>query len=818
MSKQTYEKAKTDINLLQYISSTCAVKVTGGNGAWNINPNPFDMQSNDNFKVSYKKGVWLYNSFNSEEGGTIIDFIQNKEGLQGQEMMDRLNELLQDKDLLEMPVLVEEDRHNQGDINKLIKFIDTNEVEYFEKRGLSKEVIDKYKLGTCDSGIVEIYSELGMKSHPNMRNHKYMIPCYDKDNNLRFIVARNNQEPLQEGSKKTWNIKGIPTYFLNQFYIEGIHVNKGDIVVITESWGDALSVESIDNNVKVVALHSTANVKRLGELLTINRGKLSDVKFILAFNNDKPGDDGKSPGKVATNRLVKIMNQLNIKYKVFMPKTYNDLNEWLLSDKAEFEKEFKLVTKRLNCVDKINLSGNGIDAFFSWIEDNLRYIVNCDDESRFLYWNEKSWIRNTEEELRSLYGNFIKACESQVEENRAKGRYSTEEYYKILRNIKKWRNTSRAKECLSLISYEENLIIDTKKHIKEHHVYVSANGMIIDLKDGTICEAEKQNIMLHVSKYNLVDKKEVMEFMESKILKTYREHVLGEERLEFLLDFIAKKMSGKNYQLALINIGPSKCGKSMMKNIIANIFEGEVAHIPYAYLTMAHKGNMGAERDDVLVNLHNKKFGLASEADRDNAPISAGRFKNILSNSTTDARATGGKMQKEVNLTLLDLFVDSNEMPSVSGYDDAIENRLLFINWENPIPVEYRVDSFNRDIIMPNLDKIWSYFIYRAIDLKNKELVIPEIVKKDSANRKGELDKFTFNVVNKLEYKEGEFIELDTLIEELEIFKLCPELKDTESLHKDVTDRIKVIPGFEDVIQYRKGKLKVSGVKGLCFK
>lgn len=72
---------------------------------------------------------------------------------------------------------------------------------------------------------------------------------------------------------------------------------------------------------------------------------------------------------------------------------------------------------------------------------------------------------------------------------------------------------------------------------------------------------------------------------------------------------------------------------------------------------------MGAERDDVLVNLHNKKFGLASEADRDNAPIVAGRFKNILSNSTTDARETGGKMQKEVNLTLLDLLVDSNEMP-----------------------------------------------------------------------------------------------------------------------------------------------------------
>ncbi|MEW9937474.1 hypothetical protein AB2T96_11155 [Clostridium butyricum] len=293
---------------------------------------------------------------------------------------------------------------------------------------------------------------------------------------------------------------------------------------------------------------------------------------------------------------------------------------------------------------------------------------------------------------------------------------------------------------------------------------------------------------------------------------------MGEERLEFLLDFIAKKMSGRNYELALINIGPSKCGKSMFKNITTNIFEVEVSHIPYSYLTIAHKGNMGAERDDIMFNLHNKRFGLASEAEKNDDPIAVGRFKNLLSNSVTDARATGGKMKEKIDLTHLDLLIDTNEMPSFSEYDDAIENRLLFINWENPIPMEYRVENFNSEVLMPNMDKIWSYFIYRAIDLKDRELVIPDVIKKDIANRKGELDKFTFNVVSRLEYKEDEFIALDTLIEELEIFKVCPELKKTDSLHKDITDRIKAIPGFEDVIQYRKGKLKINGIVGISFK
>lgn len=817
-NNQTYDKAKSEINLVEYITSTYSVNATGGNGLWNIDPNPFDLHSKDNFKVSYKDGIWLYNSFNSEEGGTIIDFLQRKEGLYNDELINKLNDLLRNESLKEIPVLREEERHKQEDINKLIRFIDTNEVSYFERRGLSKEVISKYKLGTCDNGLVQIYSELGMKSHPNMRNHKYMIPCCDEEENLRFVVARNYQEPLQEGNKKTWNIKGLPAYFLNQFYVEGREINKGDIIVITESWGDALSIESIDSDVKVVALHSTSNVKKLGELLTLNRGQLKDIKFIISFNNDAPKEDGKSPGELATKKLGKIMNKLKIEYKVFMPTKYNDLNEWLLLDRIEFEKELKLVIERLRIEEEIDLTWGVVGAFFSWIKEDLRYIVNSNDERRFLWWNTKSWIRKTEEELLSMYGDFIRDSELQAERNRDNGKYSIEEYYKVIKDIKKWRNTSKAKECFTLISFEERFIVDTKNYNKQPHIYVSVNGMIIDLKQGTIREAGKKNIILETSKYNLVSREEANAFMEGDVLITYREYVLGEERLEFLMNFIAKKMSGKNYQLALVNIGPSKCGKSMFKNIIAIMFEGEVSLIPYSYLTTANKGNMGAERDDVMARLGDKKFTLTSEAEKNDAPIASARFKNLLSNSITDARATGGKMQEKIDLTFLDLLIDTNEMPSFSGDDDAIENRLLFINWENPIPVEYRVEDFNRDVLIPNMDKIWSYFIYRAIDLKDEELVIPEIIKQDSAKRKGELDEFTFSVVNRLEYKKGEFIDLETLIEKLDIFNLCPNLKSSDSLHEDISSRIKSIPGFEKAIKYRFGGTKIPGIKDISFK
>ena len=116
------------------------------------------------------------------------------------------------------------------------------------------------------------------------------------------------------------------------------------------------------------------------------------------------------------------------------------------------------------------------------------------------------------------------------------------------------------------------------------------------------------------------------------------------------------------------------------------------------------------------------------------------------------------------------------------------------------------------------MDKVWSYFVYRAIDLGNKPLIIPEVIKRDSAERKAELDKFTMNVITRLEYVEGEFIDLDALMEELEFFKVYPKLKYSRELHKILTDKIKIIPGFENISQHRKGRNKVNGIKGLRFK
>lgn len=817
MSREIFERAKREINLKDYIVATCPVEVEGNNGVWSIDPNPMDLQSKGNFKVSLKEGIWLYNAFNGEQGGTIVDFLEEKEGLKGSTLVEKLNNLLENNELLNKPIVIKEKEHRQEDINKFISLIDTTNVDYFRNRGISEEIIKNYQLGTCTNGISDMYSILKMNSHPKMKDHKNIIPCFDENKNLRFLVARNYKDKLLEVDKKTWNIKGMPTYFLNEFYIHGHNINKGDVILLCESWGDGLSAESVCNELRIVALHSTSGVKKLGNLLTMNREKFNNVKFIVAFNNDEPKADGQAPGQLATNKVIKIMKSLNIEYEVFMPTKHNDLNEWLLNDKEEFTKELNVIVDRLKYIHEIDFKEHSLDVFSKWTGGNLKYLINSNDDNKFAYWNGTAWEKRTEEEARLIYGDFIKCCRNQFKKNSSQGKFTPSDFATISRNINSWRSTSRMNECLNAIKIDVDSTINIKNYKLKYYIHVSANGKIIDLRKGEIRQTKKENMILETSPYKLIEREEAEKFMEDKILKTYR-YTLGDDRLELLLDLLAMKMQGKNFQFAIFNIGPSKSGKSMLKNLITNLFTNGIAQVPYAYLTTAHKGNLGTERDDIIVNLDKKLFALSSESEKNQAPISIGRFKNILSNSITDARATGGRMQNGIDLTHLDIIIDTNEPPTFSGYDDAIENRLIFINWQNSIPMENRIDDFNGSVLLPNMDKVWSYFIYRAIDLGNKPLIIPEVIKRDSAERKAELDKFTMNVITRLEYVDGEFIDLDVLIKELDLFKVYPKLKNSRTIHKTLTDKIKIINGFENVIQDRRGKNKINIIRGLKLK
>lgn len=463
-------------------------------------------------------------------------------------------------------------------------------------------------------------------------------------------------------------------------------------------------------------------------------------------------------------------------------------------------------------------------AFMSYIGGNFKALINSTNEYKFVKWNGKAWIKYTDEEARIIYNDFINQCETELEDsiNGAK----REEYLKLEKKIRSWDNKNRVNEALDKVKRDKRYIVDLKSYNKNENIICSKNGFIINLNNGEIKKSCRNDLILNTSKYNLVSREEAERFMNEKILGLYKE-VLGEERLKFVLDLISYKLLGKNLQLAIFMIGSGATGKSTFKNIINTLFEENITKIPYEYFTLSHRGNDDKSRDDLLVSLNNKLLGTASEGEEGQI-FSQARFKTILSNSTEKARATRGNLV-DVNLQRLDLIIDTNTIPKFANFDYAINRRLLFVRFINKIPIEIRNPTFYRDEIEPEFDYVFSYFMYRAVDMIGKELLIPDCIKEDTQQNVKEMDsllKFSLEVITPLdgfhlncEEVEKAYIKLCT---DEDLVNVIPEnIIGTAKGYNFLVNKLKDFKGYEEIKRDRvsggSSRNKKYVIKGIAF-
>ena len=440
-------------------------------------------------------------------------------------------------------------------------------------------------------------------------------------------------------------------------------------------------------------------------------------------------------------------------------------------------------------------------AFMSYVGGNLRALINSTNEYKFVKWNGKAWVKITDEESRIIYNDFITKCE--LELKRAVFELEKADYSKVSKKVRGWDNKNRVNEALDKLKRDNNHIINLKYHNKNENIICSKNGMMIDLNTGEIKPSCRNDLILNTSKYNLLDKYSADNFMNEK-LKVY-ENVLGKERLNFLLDLIAYKMLGKNLQLAIFMIGAGATGKSTFKNIIKDLFEDNISNIPYEYFTLNHRGNEDKSRDDLLVSLNDKLWGLSSEGEEDYI-ISQAKFKTILSNSTETARPTRGNLI-EINLQKLDLLIDTNTIPKFGNFDDAVNRRLLFIRFLNKIPLDQRNANFYREEIKPNFDYVFSYFIYRAIEMIGKDFIIPQCIKEDTQQNVKEMDsllKFSLEVIVPMEgfYIDCEEVEKAyiKLCNDEDLLNIIPEnIIGTARGYNFLVNKLKDLRGYEDI-------------------
>lgn len=195
---------------------------------------------------------------------------------------------------------------------------------YLEQRGIIRELIDKYKIGYDEERQLVVFP---------INKHCYFA---------RSVV--NNDKIKSRGSSDIWNKK----------YIK----ENNQLVYVTEGIIDALSLEVIDPNVKVMSINGVGNINSLIYAL-----KENNFNGTIGIVFDKDG-----AGKKATDELKKELAKINVNsFSTSMIVTFDDIskvkdiNMALINNKDLLKRNYEYINSAL--LQRINKEkeGDGIE-------------------------------------------------------------------------------------------------------------------------------------------------------------------------------------------------------------------------------------------------------------------------------------------------------------------------------------------------------------------------------------------------------------------------------------------------------------------------
>ena len=234
---------------------------------------------------------------------------------------------------------------------------DLKETDYFLKRGLSEEVIEKYNLGY------------------DKKTGYVVLPVSKSFYMLRDTKELTDEERQKQKRPKHNILKGANKEIFNLDILKDADFKS--VVFVVESILDALSIETVRPGTKTIALNGTAKEKLIDEL--------EDIDFkgfiVLALDNDEnlSGQKASRDLKEDLEKIglrVKVINELG-KPKEEIYKGYKDLNEFLVNDLEALQSlitqyndtlENFLKSEALKILNKEN-AVNYLDAFNETIAD-----------------------------------------------------------------------------------------------------------------------------------------------------------------------------------------------------------------------------------------------------------------------------------------------------------------------------------------------------------------------------------------------------------------------------------------------------------------
>lgn len=182
-----------------------------------------------------------------------------------------------------------------------------NKTNYLNNRGISDVLISKYDIGFCE------------------KNNSIIFPITDNCYFARSVI--NDSKYKNKYKSELWNNKYLRSY------------NQEDIVYITESIIDSLSLEMIDPNIKTISINGTGNINQL--LNKVKENKFNG-NIVIAFDNDLSGNRA---SKILKSELDKL-NITNIATSLiynFDSDKCKDINEALLVDKNKLLENYNYI-------------------------------------------------------------------------------------------------------------------------------------------------------------------------------------------------------------------------------------------------------------------------------------------------------------------------------------------------------------------------------------------------------------------------------------------------------------------------------------------
>ena len=229
------------------------------------------------------------------------------------------------------------------------------ETDYPAQRGLSKEIINRFKLGY-------ISNWKHPKAPNSMASPRLIIPISEHS-----YIARDtrNEIPKEQEYYKKSKVKGLDkvSWIFNKEALK----NARKPIIVVEGEIDALSVMEVGG--EAISLGSVSNVKSFIELLKVEK---TNIPLIISLDNDKAGEK-------ASEELRYAFKMLKIPfYGVNIAKGYKDPNDALKRNREHFKRVIEHAGTILQKIDKAkkeiylqNNSANYLQKFINGITNDV---------------------------------------------------------------------------------------------------------------------------------------------------------------------------------------------------------------------------------------------------------------------------------------------------------------------------------------------------------------------------------------------------------------------------------------------------------------